>query len=156
MKKGEDKNICCGCDCNSARLQEIKDDIKTIGTRASWMLGVLVLISLGLASFIFGDSVINSAQDKSSLAWAIKIMARTLFISYLLIIAYYTWRLIVPNFGLPIYESRDDEDLQEVIKSNAKLSVKLANNLRALILLFILAVPFSFAFTASAFRYFSG
>ncbi len=156
MKKGEDKNICCGQDLDFARLQEIKDDIKTIGTRASWMLGVLVLISLGLASFIFGDSVINSAQDKSSLAWVIKIMARTLFLSYAIIIAYYTWRLIVPNFGLPIYKNRGDEDLQEVIKSNAELSAKLANNLKTLILLFIMAVPLSFAFTASAFRYFSG
>ena len=147
MKKDEDKNICCGCASDKSRLQEIKDNITIIGNRASWMLGVLVLISLGLASFIFGDSPINSAVDKNSLAWAIKVMARSLFGFYLLITAYYTWRLIVPNFGLPIHENRDDEDLQETIKLNAELSTKLANSLTTLIVLFIAAVPFSFFLT---------
>ena len=75
--KAEGKNA---KDDAAIRKQEINDAIKTIGTRATWMLGILVVIILGVASYIFSDIGVEApAGSFYRLAWVTGIVPYALF-----------------------------------------------------------------------------
>ncbi len=126
-----------------ARLEEIKDDMKTIGTRATWLLGVVVVAILGLANFLSKDVGVDIHSD--GLAWIIRATAKILFLTYLVILLVYIRRLIAPKFGKPIFETNEKFELQENIKQNLKIFESLNKRLNMLISLIIFSVPASFA-----------
>ena len=50
-------------------LGEIKSDMKIINTRSIWLLGILALITLGLADFLFRDfgtptNIVGNIDDR--------------------------------------------------------------------------------------------
>ncbi len=133
-----------------ARLEEIKDDIKTISTRATWMLGVLVLIILGLASFVSKD--FGFEIQTNSLFWMIWVAAAILCIAYFMVLLIYIPLLIWPNFGIPIHKISGDKELQKSIELNDDILDKLIKNLKALISLFV-GLPFLCLGLAASFTY---
>ena len=129
------KNACC-CDPATARMQEIKDEIKVIGTRATWLLGILVITIFALANFLFQNS--NEYLIIFSSAWWAKLVIAFFFIYYLTITAVYMRPLIVSNFKKPTYET-DEEELKKILNG-------LNSNLKALSSLFIIPLPFIYSF----------
>ena len=117
---------------SDATKENINKGIRNIATRATWMLGVLVLIILGLASFIFKD--IDAELQVGSLYWIIWHTAIFTCIIHLALLLFYIRQLIVPNF---------DDYLNE---SNAKRLTKLIKTFKSLIILFISSVPAAFVF----------
>ena len=132
MNKKSETKECCSCDPDSIRMQKIDDNIKSIYTRATWLLGILVVVVLALASFLLEN--INEPLELYSPAWVIRAVAVFLFIYYLTIIAIYTRTLIVPNFKKPTYKTNETE-LQEILDG-------LTSDLKALASLFVLPLPF--------------
>ncbi len=129
------KNTCC-CDPANARMQEMKDEIKTIGTRATWLLGILVITIFALANFLFQD--LNEYLIMFSPAWWAKLVIAFFFIYYLTITAVYMRPLIVSNFKKPTYET-NEEELKKILNG-------LNSNLKALSSLFIIPLPFIYIF----------
>ena len=121
------------------RLEEIKDDIKTIGIRSTWMLGILVIIVLGLTNFISKESIVQ--MDAGSLIRMIWISATILAATYTVLLLIYIPLLIMPNFGKPIHENYEMNHLQKSIKQNAEILNRLNKYFRTLIYLFI-GLPF--------------
>ncbi len=71
-KKAEGKNANADA---AIRREEINDAIKIIGARATWILGILVVIILGAASFIFSDIAAQAPADSFyRLAWVTAII----------------------------------------------------------------------------------
>ena len=128
------------------RLVEIKDDIKTIGIRSTWLLGVLVLVTLGLANFSFTDSGIEGLG-------VIKRITTTLCLAYSILLLFYIPLLIMINFGKPIYGTRDDKTLKESIGENTILFNKLNRRFNSLIYLTI--IPAIISLVATGFWYFN-
>lgn len=131
MKK-IDKKVCCS-DPTILRMEEIKTDKNTISTRSTWLLGIIVLIVLALASFLANDA----GSEVDGLAWVIRVNARTLCLAYSLIFLVYISLLIIPDFGNPIYEEYDEEELQECKKQNLENLEKLHRHFKTLVFLFI-------------------
>ncbi len=121
-KKAENKNT-------AIPPEVINDGIKTIATRATWMLGVLTLIILGLASFVF--QYIGTDLEIGSTLWAIWITAGILCFFYVILLLAYIKPLIVPKF----------KDL--IDESDAERLKKLVNHFNTLVFLFIALAPTS-------------
>ncbi len=127
----------------SNRKAEINDAIKTIGTRSTWMLGVLVVIILALASFIFSDIAAEApAGSFYQMAWT---TASTLCIIHLALLLYYIQPLVVPNFDELLEELEGDKVSQETINQSANRLRKLGKNFKRFIFLFVVSVPACFA-----------
>ncbi len=122
-----------------SRLEEIKDDMKTIGVRATWMLGVLVLFILGLTNVLF--KVFDVQLEVGSFARVLWATAGSLCGYYLLLLLVYIPLLILPNFGEPIFGTREDKVLQKNIGQNSKILQSLYKHFKTLIYLFILSIP---------------
>ncbi len=127
------------------RLEEIKDDIKTIGTRSTWLLGVLVLVLLGLANLLSKDTGVEIEL--------IRDIAAALCLIYLTLLLFYIPLLIMLNFGEPTYGTRDDKKLQESIEENSKLFNRLNRRFNSLIYLTI--IPAFISLLAIGFWYFN-
>ncbi len=110
--------------------ENINKGIRNIATRATWMLGVLVLIIIGLASFIFKDS--NAELQVGSFYWIMWVTAGVACLFYLALLLFHIQPLVVPKF-----EDYIDE-------SNADRLRKLINTFKTLIFLFVISVPSSF------------
>ena len=107
----------------------IHDDIKTIGNRATWLLGFMIVILLALAGVIFASFGMPPPESvRTDFFLLARNFAAALFTFYLVITPVYMWRLIVPNLETP----------------SAITLRRLARRLKTLILLFIIAVPASF------------
>ncbi len=119
------------------RLEEIKDDIKTIGTRSTWMLGVLVIVILGTANLLTEDLGLQIG----SLTWTIVQSAKVLCVLYLVILLAYIPLLIMPNFGKPIYEDIEENELKQNIKLNDEILERLKKRFKSLIYLLVSLVP---------------
>ena len=137
-----------------ASLEEIKDDMKTIGTRATWLLGILVLAILGFANFLFSDS--SLAPEVGSLAFVIRATVMFLCGFYLIILLVYIPLLIVPKFGKRIHKIVGTKDIQKSIEVNTKLLDKLHKQLRSLVSLVIISTLGSLLFVLGAWWYLSG
>ncbi len=112
--------------------ENINKGIRDIATRSTWMLGVLVLIIIGLASFIFKDS--NAELQIGSFYWVMWVTAGVSCLFYLALLLIYIQSLIVPNFKDYTDESNPDR-LRDLI-----------NTFKSLIFLFVISVPSSFIF----------
>ena len=110
-------------------MDKIDENIKTIGTRSTWMLGFLIVIILAFANYL--SKYIGVEVEVGSLIWFINRTVTTLCFIYLLMLLAYIWPLIVPN----------------IKEQNAKVLEKLDKRFKSLIFLFIAAVPTSFAST---------
>ncbi len=107
----------------------INDGIKTIATRSTWMLGVLTLIILGLASFVF--QYIGTDLEAGSLLWTAWVIAAILCFFYVILLLAYIQPLIVADF----------KDL--VNESSTERLKKLVNHFRRLVFLFVVLAPTS-------------
>ena len=105
--KGEDKATCCCCDPAIIRMQEIRDEIKIIGTRSTWLLGLLVVIVLALAGFALKDF----GTEQVAFILAMKTTATILLLIYSGAIVTYTPKLIAPNFGKPMHGTTEPSDV---------------------------------------------
>ena len=112
--------------------ENINKGIRDIATRSTWMLGVLVIIIIGLASFIFKDS--NAELQVGSFYWVMWVTAGVSCLFYLALLLFHIQPLVVPNF-----EDYTDE-------SNADRLKELINTFKTLIFLFVISVPSSFIF----------
>ncbi len=121
------------------RLEEIKDDMKTIGIRATWMLGVLVLFILGLTNVLF--KVFDVQSEVGSFAGVLWVTAGSLCGYYLLLLLVYIPLLILPNFGQPIFGTREVKVLKKNIEQNPKILQSLRKHFKTLIYLFIISIP---------------
>lgn len=137
MNKKVENKISTDSEKSVARLEEIKDDMKTISTRATWLLGVLVIAILGLANFLSKDI----GLQEGSFTWTIAQTAKILCVFYLAILLVYIPLLITPNFGKPIHETYGNKETQENINQNLKILERLNKHFKTLIYLFILLVP---------------
>ncbi len=108
-----------------ACMEEIKDDMKTIGTRATWLLGILVLAILGLASFL--------SKDYGLEIEAVRTIAKILCGFYLVISLAYMPLLIVPKFGKRIYEIIGTKDIQKNIEVNLEILDKHYKHFKSLV-----------------------
>ncbi len=130
-----------------ALIEELRDDIKTVGTRSTWLLGILVVITLTLASFIFRSYGTLPLEIKTNATFLLlRDMAEALCIIYFGLVLFYIRLLIVPIFEEPIYEPRNIEELKEKIKWNAARLKKLVKQFRTLVFLFMSSVPASFLY----------
>ncbi len=121
--------------------EEINDAIKIIGARATWMLGILVVIILGVASFIFSDIATEAPTDSFyRLAWVTAII---LCAAHLALLLYYIQPLVVPNFNELFKGYQGDKYSQKSINKSADRLEKLAKNFKILIFLFVVSVPAS-------------
>ncbi len=136
--KAEGKNA---KDDAAIRKQEINDAIKTIGTRATWMLGILVVIILGVASYIFSDIGVEApAGSFYRLAWVTGIV---LCLIHLALLLYYIQPLVVPNFNELFKGHQGGMFSQESLDKSAERLEKLVKNFKRLIFLFVVSVPAS-------------
>ena len=130
-----------------ALIEELRDDIKTVGTRSTWLLGILVVITLTLASFIFRSYGTLPLEIKTNTTFLLlRDMAEALCIIYFGLVLFYIRLLIVPIFEEPIYKPRNIEELKEKIKWNAARLKKLVKQFRTLVFLFMSSVPASFLY----------
>ncbi len=136
-KKAENK-VSLTSDEAIASLEEIKDDIKTIGTRATWLLGTLVLALLGFANFLSNDAIFTA--EVGSLAFVIWATTIILCIYYLALLLIYIPLLIVPKFGKHIYKIVGTKDIQKSIEENTELLDKLQKHIKSLVFLIIISV----------------
>ena len=111
-----------------SRLEEIQNKIEVIGARATWLLGTLVLVVLALASFLSGGVEPEIVRET----------AAGLCLVYVALLLVYIPLLILPNFGEPIYGTREDAVLQKNIGVNGKLLKKLHNRFNVLVSLIII------------------
>ncbi len=149
-----------------ARMQQIDDDIKIIGTRSTWLLGLLTIIVLAFANLLFRNLNFLPEQDIGIIALLIKIVIVTIPFFCLTIIAIYTRRLIAPNFGIPAHNEPENlmtretfqhdiklikileiETLQDRINANVDRFSKLARIFNRLILFFFALGFYAFMFT---------
>ena len=145
MQKGEDKNVCAS-DYVIACMNKIDNDIKTVGTRASWLLGFVIVIVLALLSFLFSNFD-SGTEVVGSIDWLIWHTAGILCPIYLVILLAHIWPLITPNFGKMDYELLSISEIRKNIKTNAEIFERLNKRFRTLVILFIVSVPASFGFT---------
>ncbi len=147
MEKGRNKTDFVHDDY-VARLEEIKDDIKTIGTRSTWLLGLLVVIVLAISGFIFADLELSIDAIKTNpVVTLIKAIGAAILFFYLAVIAFYTKLLMKINFGMSIYEPEkiiEEETPEEIkkykiqkIKFNNKRLKELSDGFNALVSLFV-------------------
>ncbi len=120
---------------------EINDAIKAIRTNATWMLGILVALILGLASFISRD--FGGELEIGSITWSIWIAAVCLCGFYVILLVAYIYPLIAPNYNELIKRTEGARPSQESINQSAKKLIKLVKNFKALIFLFVISVPTS-------------
>ncbi len=109
-------------------MKELKDDIKSIYTRSTWLLGILIVVILALASFLFLPPEIQIQKYTAA-----KIGITYLFAYYLAIVSVYMRIMIIPNFKKPDYKLNEKE-LKEKLD-------RLSRNLNALATLFVLPLP---------------
>ena len=131
------------------RMEEIKNDIKIIGTRAAWLLGILVVIVLALASFIFKDFDLAYilSTDINNSDHFIKLFAIYLFISYFGLIIIYIPRILPEGVEVPTDNEFENvmrssknakiAELQKRIKENADKLHSLNQKFNTLILFFV-------------------
>ena len=151
MSIAEDKAN-SGYECSSERLQEVKDDIKTIKTHAKWVMSLLAAIALGLASFVFTDigelPIIYKELSKPELL--IKVFAGLLFISYFLFIAFFMPLLLWRQKPHPNNEAKG---LKARIEESHRRLIVIDKRLKRLIVLSV-SSPFVNAILATYFTYF--
>ena len=115
------------------RTEEIKDEIKIIGNRATWLLGILIGTLLALGGFLSQDF----GAEKDTLTQLLKIIVGGLFYIYLGATVIYMGSLMKINFKK--FDSNTSEaELQEILK-------QLTNDFNALVSLFILPLLACFA-----------
>ncbi len=115
------------------RTEEIKDEIKIIGNRATWLLGILIGTLLALGGFLSQDF----GAEKDTLTQLLKIIVGGLFYIYLGATVIYMGPLMKINFKK--FDSNTSEaELQEILK-------QLTNDFNALVSLFILPLLACFA-----------
>ena len=113
--------------------EEIKDEIKIIGNRATWLLGILIGTLLALGGFLSQDF----GAEKDVLAQLLKIIVGGLFYIYLGATVIYMGPLMKINFRK--FDSKTTEvELQEILK-------KLTDDFNALVSLFIIPLFVCFA-----------
>ncbi len=121
--------------------EEINDAIKTIRANATWMLGILVALILGLASFISRD--FGGELEIGSIIWFIWITAVSLCLFYIILLVAYIYPLIAPNYDGLIERSKGAKPNQESINESAERLSGLVKNFKRLIFLFVISVPTS-------------
>ncbi len=133
------------------RTEEVKENIKTIGTRSAWLLGLLIVIIIALASFLFRSyNLPFPEQNTNELFILIRTAATILLLFYIASTLFYMWRLIVPKFGKLTHETRDIQELEKNIETNTDIQNKLIHNFRTLIFSITISIPTAFI-VASAF-----
>ena len=121
------------------RKQELRDDIETIGTRATWLLGILVLLIIALASFVF--QYLDVELEKGSFIWVVWSTSATVCVYYLALLFYYVYLLVAPNFdGVP-KQSTECEEVEEKIRQDAIRLNKLAKQFKTFLYLFVASAP---------------
>ncbi len=121
------------------RKQEIRDDIETIGRHATWMLGILVLLIIALASFIF--KYLGVELETGSIIWVVWHVAIFVCGIYSSLLLYYIRQLIAPDFDESPKESQEYEEVQGKVKQNAIRLSKLAKKFNTLLSLFVASAP---------------
>ncbi len=130
-----------------ALIDDVRDDIKTIGTRSTWLLGLLVVVILALASFILRSYGTLPPEIKTNSTFLLlRDVAESLCVIYLALFLAYIRPLIVPDFEEPIYGSRNIEELRENMKWNVIRFKKLLKQFRMLVFLLMASVPASFLY----------
>ncbi len=137
---------------SSERLQEVKDDIKTIKTHAKWVMSLLAAIALGLASFVFTDigelPIIYKELSKTELL--IKVFAGLLLISYSLFIAFFMPLLL---WGQKLHPSNEAKGFKTRIIGSYRGLIVIDKRLKRLIVLSV-SSPLVNAILATYFTYF--
>ncbi len=152
MDKGQDKEA---YEDAIGRTEEIKENIKTMGTRSAWLLGLLIVIIIALASFLFRSyNLPFSTQNANELFILIRTAATILLLFYIAITLFYMWWLIVSKFGKLTHETRDIHKLEKNIETNTDILNKLIYNFRTLIFSVTVSIPTAFFVVAPAFLHF--
>ena len=129
------------CENDKYRMDKIEEAIKIIGNRATWLLGFLMLILLGLAGFIF----IGTEQEIAGNAKAIEFVVVSLFTFYLGLTIVFIPLLITPRFKGSAYDNARKSITKETFENDIKLNIdtlnKLTNDIKRLIILFITPLP---------------
>ncbi len=125
------------------RKQELRDDIENISRHATWMLGILTLLIIALASFIFKDLEIE-LEAGNKLTWVMWYTAVMTCIIYFFLLLYYIYRLISPNFDESDEELLEYADIWKKIKWEAARLRTLTKQFRTLLYLFIASAPTAF------------
>ena len=123
------------------RKQELRDDIETIGRYATWMLGILTLLIIALASFIF--KYIDVELEAGSLIWVIWYTAVLICIIYFSLLLYYIYRLVSPDFDESDEESLEYAEVREKIRKDAIRLKTLSQRFRTFLYSFIASAPFA-------------
>ncbi len=125
-------------------IEEVRDDIKTVGTRSTWLLGLLIVIILALASFIFRSYGALPLEIKTNeIFLLLREASQGLCYIYLALLFIYIRPLIVPIFEKPNYELKDIEELREKLQWNVLRLEKLTRQFKTLASLFMASVPAS-------------
>ncbi len=127
------------------RKQEIRDDIETIGRHATWLLGILTVIIIALASFIFKnlDIELETANKLTWVMWHTAIFVCGIYSGLLL---YYMYRLVAPNFDISPAEDKEYEGIQEKIIQDAMKLKTLSKRFKTFLYLFVASAPVSFLY----------
>lgn len=131
--------------------QEIKEAKKLIGTRSTWLLGLLVVIILALASVILKG--LETKSEIGSFAWVLWVTLICLGGCYFALLLIYIRPLIAVNFEELTDEAYKAKSQKEKNELNAKKLEKLVNTFNSLIFLVIFSTLASFVL-AFALAYF--
>ncbi len=138
-------------------LGEIKSDMKIINTRSIWLLGILALITLGLADFLFRDfgtptNIVGNIDDRFIKVYSALLLIHD-FALIIIFIPKLLWGIEVPRHNEyskvgSFNEIAETEKLLTEIQKNAKKLYNIDTQFKILIFLFTTSPAYLYAIAA--------